>query len=214
MKDGFAIFCCGSLGKELFDFLRIDGCDDIVFIDDVTQQKEYRGVPVYTFCDFVNKEKNRPVIIASGEPIYRKKLKDKILGEGCTLGTFVSSRAIIGSDCRIESGAIILPNVYIGHNTHIKANAIIHSGALLEEGVTVGEDTFVSLGAFVGAKTVIGKQCFIGPNSTIRDSIRIEDCCIVGMASCVTKSLQKGTYGGNPARLLSEKQGLIFGQKS
>ena len=210
MNSEIAIFCAGSLGKELLDFLKMDKYFDIIFIDDVTNENYYNGAKIIRYEEFKRKEKKREIIIATGEPIYRKKIREMLEKDGCILGKYISSKAIIGSNVDIGAGVIIMPNTYIANGTTIGVNSIVHYGAIVEEGVYIKNDSFVSLGAFVGAKTEIGKQCFIGPNSTIRNNIKIEDCCTIGMGSCVTKSTEKGVYVGNPAVKISEEHDLVF----
>ena len=205
-----AIFCAGSLGKELVDFLKSDGYSDIVFIDDVIGEKTYYGFPVYRFDEFCNRYIDCEILVATGEPIYREMIAKKIDLAGGKLGVYCSSRAILGSESVLKPGAIVLPYAYISVGVEIGYNSIVHVGAKVEEGCKIGKNTFVSLGAFIGAKTCVGDLCFIGPNVTIRDHLLIDDKCIIGMASCVTASTASGVYIGNPARKISEQYGLVF----
>jgi len=54
------------------------------------------------------------------------------------------------------------------------------------------------------AGVTIGNGVIVGYRSTILPGVEIGDNCVVGACSVVTKSLVKGIYGGNPAKLIGK----------
>lgn len=205
-----AIYCCGSLGREIYDIIS-QIYEDVIFIDDIVEEKYYLNSHIYKYEEFrkIN-DKTYKIIIASGEPIYRRKIYDQILLDGYELCSFVAENAFIGNNCKLGNGTVVFPNAYVAHDTCIEENVIIHAGALVEAECIIGKNSFISLGVFIGAETKIGNTCFIGPHATIRDSILIENSTIIGMASCVTNSKTSGVYVGVPAKKIREKAGLVF----
>jgi len=58
----------------------------------------------------------------------------------------------------------------------------------------------------VGRPVYIGKRCWIGSDVIILGGVTIEDDCVVGAGSVVTKSFKKGSViAGNPARILKSR---------
>jgi acetyltransferase-like isoleucine patch superfamily enzyme len=57
---------------------------------------------------------------------------------------------------------------------------------------------------------VVGCSCYIGTNSSIIESVKIGDYCLIGMSSVVLKNVEENTVVvGNPAkviRMTREKQ--------
>lgn len=85
---------------------------------------------------------------------------------------------------------------------------------LYPKGVHIGAYTYVALGAVILCHdttrglyldTLIGKNCFIGARSIILPGIHINNGCIVGAGSVVTKDVPDNcAVAGNPARIIRE----------
>jgi acetyltransferase-like isoleucine patch superfamily enzyme len=118
----------------------------------------------------------------------------------------------IGDRCFIGPFVEIQCNVVIGNGTRVQSHSFIC------EGVTIGEDCFIGHGVMfvndlfasggpAGDKaawktTHIGNGVSIGSNATILP-VSICDGVVIGAGAVVTKDLvEKGIYGGNPARLI------------
>lgn len=205
------IFCAGSLGREVFDVIRqgevISRWDDILFIDDVTEEETVFQQPVLRYEEMKKRFSPEEIelVIASGEPYYRKLLSEKVRNDGYELTSIVCKSAYVGWGGQLKKGCIVFQHVYIGNHANLAPNVVVHAGAKVESNCKVGEDTFVSLGAFVGADTIVGKTVFIGPNATLRDHIHIGDDAVVGMGSVVVSDVEKQlVVVGNPAKELGE----------
>ena len=121
---------------------------------------------------------------------------------GCTIGdeSFVGpfveiqSDAIIGKNCRIQSHSFICSKVEIGDHCFI-GHGVTFTNDLFKEGIP-------SQNAKDWLPTIIEEQVSIGSGSTILP-VRIVGGCVIGAGSVVTKDLTiKGTYAGNPAKLI------------
>ena len=213
MKLG--IFCAGSLGIEILSVIVNEKLqyEEILFIDDVTEKKYIKGKKVYKSQEIFSKFSNYDIriIIASGEPKYRKKIYEIIKDKGYLLETIISQHSVVYNKS-IAEGVVVFPNCYIGADVIIGENIIVHSGCNIVEGSKIGSHSFLSLGCFIGSRTTIGLGCFIGPNASISDHLSIEDSVIVGMGSVVLKNLEANSvYVGNPAKFLKgNESGLVF----
>src|SRR5437016_3306088 len=121
--------------------------------------------------------------------------------------------------CRIGAGSFVGPFVEIQRGATIGARCRIQSHTFVCDLVTIGDDCFIGHGVmFVNdafrtggpaggdrskwGATRIGSWVSIGSNATIL-SVSIADGVVVGAGAVVTRDLLvKGTYAGNPARLL------------
>jgi exopolysaccharide acyltransferase PssR len=85
---------------------------------------------------------------------------------------------------------------------------------LYPKGVHIGAYTYVAFGAVILCHdttrglyldTLIGKNCFIGARSIILPGIHINNGCIIGAGSVVTKDVPENcAVAGNPARIIRE----------
>lgn len=123
------------------------------------------------------------------------------LGSDCFVGPFteIQKGVVIGNSCRIQSHSFICELVTIGNNCFIG------------HGVMFINDTFSNGKPAAGdqskwKKTSIGNNVSIGSNATILP-VSICDDAVIGAGAVVTKDIRKkGTYAGNPAKRLKNKQ--------
>lgn len=152
------------------------------------------------------------IIIASGEPKYRKEIYERVKKRGISFATVLSKNAYISSNVQIEEGSIVFPNTYIGTGSCIQKNVLIHANAKIVEGCMIGSHSFISLGAFIGSRTRIDKCCFVGPNASVSDHLVIGAHSMIGMGTVVLKDVDAYTVNvGNPSRIIkSNYNGCIF----
>ncbi len=123
--------------------------------------------------------------------------------------------------CEIEDEVFIGPFVEIQANVKIGKKTKIQSHSFICELVTIGKECFIGHGVMfindnfnikngpskdrnLWKKTNIGNNVSIGSNATILP-VEICDNVVIGAGSVVTKNIKiKGTYAGNPARLINE----------
>jgi UDP-3-O-[3-hydroxymyristoyl] glucosamine N-acyltransferase len=115
-------------------------------------------------------------------------------------GVRIGNRVVIGANCTVVRAALDMTiieddvktddHVHIAHNCHIGAGTLIAAGAVLSGNVTVGPESWIS------------------PNSTIIDYGKVGEKAFVGLGAVVIDPVPPGeTVVGNPARILSKKEG-------
>lgn len=122
------------------------------------------------------------------------------LGDDTFVGPFVEIQKTVrvGDRTRIQSHCFICELVEIG------------SDCFIGHGVMFLNDLFLDGGPAHGDKskwkpTHIGNNVSIGSNATILP-VTICDGVVIGAGAVVTKDiLEKGTYAGNPARMMKRK---------
>jgi acetyltransferase-like isoleucine patch superfamily enzyme len=128
------------------------------------------------------------------EPV---NLYECTVGDNCFIGPFVEIQkgVVIGKRTRVQSHSMICELVEIGEDCFIG------------HGVMFTNDTFATGGPAHGRKdlwqaTRIGDRVSIGSNATI---LPVSICAgtVIGAGAVVTRDIEeRGTYAGNPARLL------------
>lgn len=214
MKIG--IYCAGSLGLEILSLLLAERheYDEILFLDDVTGVTTIADKRIVSFADAVASMNpcELQIVIASGEPKYRKEIYERVRRHGFSVASLFSRRAYISPCVNIGCGSIVFPNTYIGTGCVIKENVLIHAGAKIVEGCVIDSHSFISLGAFVGSRTNVNECCFIGPNAAVSDHLVIGAHSVVGMGAIVLKDVDSHTVNvGNPSRTIkSNYDGTVF----
>ncbi len=118
------------------------------------------------------------------------------LGENVFVGPFVeiTKGVKVGDNTRISSHSFICEFVTIGKNCFI-AHGVMFTNDLFKDGKIINDPKRFF-------KTNIGDNVIIGSNSTILP-VKICSGVVIGGGSVVTKDISvKGTYAGNPAKLL------------
>ena len=162
-------------------------------------------------ADSINPVSPKPIMLAN-----TAILETDQIGDGTKIWHFthICKGAVIGKNCTIGEGVYVGPGVIIGDNCKIQNHAQIFAG------VTIGNECFIGPcvcftndktphnqswweegWSFEPEKTIIGNRVSIGANSTILCGITLNDGCVVGAGSVVTKDVEpfKIVYG-NPAK--------------
>lgn len=212
-----AIIGYGELGREVYELAQANGMGEKwerIFFVDLFELKESNVMQEKNFFEYSDRN-NVEIIIAMGEPVARKKMRELYEEKGFQMASFIHPLAWISPNARIGKGTIVFPFVYIAHGTNIGNNSLIHTHAVIENDCVIGRDTFISSSSFIGAKTIVEDSSFVGPEATVRDSVEIGNDSIVGLGAVVTRNIEaKSVVVGNPARKLRDNiKGTVFKQK-
>jgi len=118
------------------------------------------------------------------------------LGDDVFIGPFVeiTKGVKIGDGTRISSHSFICNLVTIGKNCFI-AHGVMFTNDLFKEGKIIRDEKNFF-------QTTVGDNVIIGSNATILP-VNVCSGSVIGAGSVVTKDISiKGTWAGNPARLL------------
>ena len=147
--------------------------------------------------------------------VIKSKIRDVKFGKNCKIIDPVNLY-----ECELGDNVFVGPFVEITKGVKIGDNTRISSHSFICEFVTIGKDCFIAHGVMFTNdlfkdgkiindpkrwyKTDIADNVIIGSNATILP-VKISSNIVIGAGSVVTKDLKiKGTYAGNPAKLIRE----------
>ncbi len=215
MKSLF-IYCAGGAGKEVCDTAELiqeteKKWKEICFIDDTYDDSKgentFYGKNVLTYEYFKNSiDKNdAEVIIATGEPLSRKKLYEKVERDGYDFANVICPNAIVSPTAKIGKGVVIQSFCHIASNAVVEDNVFLNFGCIVGHDAIIKRNTFFSVHVSAVGGCVVGENCFFGIGAMAKDHISIGDWCIVGMSAVITKNIEsEKIITGIPAKVIKD----------
>ena len=207
-----AIYCAGGLGKELIEFARVlKRWESIVFVDDVTDAKTYCSAKVYRFIDVAEIEDDVEFVIASGEPVVRKALYEKIKESGYAMATVISPWAEIAPGSSVSEGCVLW-DCRISEDVTIQENVCINCRVIIGHDAVVGRHSVISANCFLGGKAQLEECVYMAPGAMTKDRIRIGKNAIISLGAVLPRNVRpRAIMVGNPAKRMGENEtGRVF----
>lgn len=145
------------------------------------------------------------IVIAVGDPIVKKEIRDRINNEYILFPTLIHPSVIIGDDkfVKIGIGCIVCAGVII------TTNIIIDDFVILNLSCTIGHDSIIGKhSSFMPSVNISGEveikpNVYIGTGTKIINQLNIGENTIVGAGAVVAKSLPANcTAVGIPAKVI------------
>jgi len=203
------IYCAGGFGREVYDVAqranRAHGqWQSIYFIDDYAQSgSDFYGTKVYSLDAVLAKFDPAEVetVVANGEPLYRKRIYDKLAARNVRLGMVLDSSALLSDTCKLAPGGIVSPFCSVSSAARLGLNVAVNTMAIVGHDVQVGDHSVVSSMVNIGGGCRVGRHSYLGMGACIKEGVNIGDEVIVGMGSVVYQDIPDGMIAlGNPAR--------------
>lgn len=200
------IYGCGGIGREIADLVyRIGNWDKIVFVDDNVYKRVVDEIQVYTLNEVLQNfdENELEFIVATGEPISRKVLYDKLNQKKLNCINVIEPSFILSKTSSVGNGTIIHMGAIATCNVHIGNGCLINKHVVIGHDVKIGSFCVLSPNATIGGNVIIGDNSFIGSGATIRNGVTIGENSIIGMGAVVLSDVASDSVMvGNPAKLL------------
>ncbi len=209
-----AVYGAGGSGREVCDLFYecpSERCrwNEIVLIDDFTDKTEIYGHPAYSFESVVElySPEELQVVIAIGEPKYRRDLREKIEAHHFKLGKVIHSNAKISPSSIIGDGVILQDGVIVSSDAIIGDNVYINHRTLIGHDVEISKDSQISANVVISGGTKIGECAFVGGAVCVRDHVIVGNDSIISMGSVVLRNVGANMIVmGNPAREIRNKE--------
>lgn len=221
MSKSLCIYGAGGLGREFLSIIEISKFpkwEEILFIDDTSEDSLVNGIKVVPFEVFINdidEKSNYEFIIANGEPRNRRLLCQKVKENGFELANIIADSAIVARTAKYGDGAVVHWQSILSTEVNIGNNVMVGKNAMLGHDVQVGDNSVISACSYIGGFTTIGDNSFVGAGAVLRDHIHVGKNCVIGLGSVVTKNVEDNSVMvGNPAvKIRDNYDGTVFGVK-
>ncbi len=186
-------------GKVCADISRLNGYDEIIFLDNNEKVKDCGGYPVVGI-DTATLDMDGDVFISIGKSENRKRLCEMYEDR---LVKLIHPDAVIAEGVEIGKGSVVMAGAVINPGAVIGRGVIVNTSSSIDHDCKIGDYVHVAVGAHISGTVEIGDNTWLGIGSVVSNNVNICGNCIVGAGAVVIKDIETpGTYVGVPAKKL------------
>ena len=208
-----AIYGAGGFGREVAWLAESfeNKYNVVCFVDDDPsgKGKVINDIPVFDFTELKHRFPGIAVVAAIGSPSTRQAVMEKVENAGFKSENLIHPRTEmsrwieLGEGTVICAGCILTTNITIGKQVQINLDCTIGHDVIMRDYTTLAPGVHVSGWVHFGKRVYVGTGAVL-INGTEKNPLIIGDDVIIGAGACVTKSIDDGTWGGVPAKLLKK----------
>lgn len=192
----------GGHGRVVADIARLNGYDDIRFLDDAKHPELKRYVVVGT-TDVLSQVPPGEVFIAVGDNFVRDRLFHQAEAMGWQLSNLIHPKAVLADSVTLGKGVVVMAGTVINPDAVIEDGCIINTGATVDHDDCIGAFSHISVGAHLAGTVRVGRHVWIGAGVIVKNNCSIASNCVAGAGAVVVKNIEDaGVYVGVPARLM------------
>ena len=144
-----------------------------------------------------------PLVVTPDNPDVREDIYKKYHELGFRFKTLISPDAIVSKSATISEGCMIQGLCNVSSNTFLEKCVRVNTGANIMHDCYVGSFSVVAPAAVILGHVKVESNSYIGANSTILPNVSIGTKAIVGAGAVVTKDVFEGTVVvGVPAKTM------------
>lgn len=188
----------GGHGRVVEDIARLNGYEDIGFLDDNSADSSVIG-KISEYVKFLN---NSVFFIAIGNNAIRERFQTMIEKSGGEIVNLIHPASVVAQKVMLGKGIAIMAGAVVNTAATIGDGCIINTCSSVDHDCVIGKFVHISVGTHVAGTVEIGERTFLGAGATIINNVKICWDCTVGAGAVVVKNIEKqGIYIGVPARL-------------
>lgn len=201
MNKKIVIIGASGHGKVVADIAKLNGYDEILFLDDDESKISCGKYQVVGTSKGITKYRDYDFIIAIGNNKIREKISDTLEKENIKQTVLIHPSAVIDETATIKEGTVVMANAVINASVKIGRSCIINTASSIDHECVLEDYVHVSPGVHVAGTVTIGKSTWIGIGATVINNLSICANCMIGAGSTVIKDIkEEGTYVGSPIR--------------
>ena len=190
-------------GKVVADIAKLNGYDEIEFLDDNATLKFCGKYPVVGKSNLASILEN-DVFVAIGNSKVRRKIMEQLTVQN--IPNLIHPDAIVAEDVKIGDGTVVMAGTVINSGTVIGKGCIVNTCSSVDHDCEIGDYVHIAVGAHLCGTVKVGNATWIGAGTTISNNIMINSSCTIGIGTVVIKNLEEeGTYIGVPAKLMKRE---------
>ena len=188
-------------GRVVADIARLNGYDEIEFLDDNADLDHCGKYPVVGNTTQAS-EINNDIIVGIGSAAVRKRFMEQLADK--YLATLIHPDAVVAEDVVIGKGTVIMAGVVINPGASIGKGVIINTCSSVDHDCVIEDYVHVAVGAHICGTVNVGESTWIGAGATVINNVSICCSCMIGAGAVVVNDIkEKGTYIGVPAGLIN-----------
>ena len=192
-------------GKVVADIAKLNGYDEIEFLDDDGSLSYCGRYPVTGKCMQAEDVRN-DLFIAIGNAEYRERFMERFSDKH--MPALIHPDSIIADDAVIGDGTVVMAGAVINPGTVIGKGVIVNTCSSVDHDCRIGDYVHVAVGAHLCGTVNIGNKTWIGAGSTVSNNIDICGGCMIGAGAVVIRNIYSpGTYVGVPVKKITPDNG-------
>lgn len=185
------IYGSGGHGKVVGEIARLNGYENIIFLDDKKGLKFNKNLAKFD------------VIIAVGDNKIRAKLQEKVLNLGFNVVSLIHPKAVISKSAVINQGVVVMAGAIINPDAIIEDGVIINSAAVIEHECVIRKFAHISPNSALAGGVTVGEFCHLGLGSSVIQNIKIGKNSVVGAGAVVINNIPSNSVAvGVPAKVI------------
>ncbi len=187
-------------GKVVADIARLNGYDEIEFLDDNVGLRFCGKWPVIGTSELASAI-NHDLFIAIGNAEKRAQFMDRFWDKHIV--TLIHPSAVIAENVTIGSGSVVMAGTVINPGSRIGKGCIINTSSSVDHDCVLNDYVHVAVGSHLAGTVIVGKGTWIGAGAIVSNNVSIHGGCMIGAGTLVVHDITaEGTYIGAPARLV------------
>lgn len=136
-----------------------------------------------------------------GDSSLRVKLHGFARKVGFVFPNLIHTAALVSRQASLGNGNYIAPGVNINAGTRIGSNCIVNTDAIVEHDCIVGDFVHLSPGSILNGGVTVGDYSHLGAGSVVIQNLKIGANVIIGAGSVVTVNIRRNMVAyGNPCK--------------
>jgi len=133
-------------------------------------------------------------------PALRMHLFALLQQSHCNLPVIVSPGAYVSPHATIGIGTVVMHGAVVNAGAVVGRNCILNTQSLVEHDVIIEDHCHIATAATINSGVHVGAGTFIGSGSSVRQLLKIGECCFIGMGQRVITDCEAGSCIPTPKR--------------
>lgn len=193
-----------GMGRELASFIADESAFEILgFLDDFNNGPT-PSHPILGRVEDWHVSEGEVYLVALGDPTWRRHYVELLKAKGANFATYISKRAIVGTEVQIGEGTMICPGAIVTTNVSIGQHVLLNIATSISHDCQVKDYVTLSPGARIPGRCSLDEDVFLGVNAMLLPDVTLAKRTIVGAGAVVTKSIHEDAcvLAGVPAKVI------------
>lgn len=203
MNSSLVIIGSGGHAKSVANVAKSCGYKVLAFVDDKNAGTNLLAIPIINSNETIKKYSDQNFFIAIGNNATRKLVSKEYKSKlpQANFPSLIHKSSVIGIDCEIDEGTILMAFSHVGPASKIGKFCIINTSSSIDHDCNIRDFTSIAPGVVTGGNVNVGSQSALGIGAVIKHGIDIGNNTVVGANSFVNKNIGNSVVAfGTPSK--------------